>query len=135
MLGRRSLIGFLAAMLGIAVVLLVAYPAGSKSPARTKPHSATIIIHFYDEYAHDGITERRSEEGPPAPLRITRLSPGKAFSIETHAHTVDVAPGKYGIEPTKGPGGSPLPHPRAQRVTVRQGQRKQVAFITRLYDY
>ena len=109
---RRALIGTTVAIMAIAPALVGACPPRAKAAEPVPPLSGTIIIRVITEWiGQNGRVERRVEEAVRPPVRITRLSPGEAFSLETYERRVHVVPGSYRLVLETQPG-PPTSHER-----------------------
>lgn len=125
MFRRIVLIGALAAIIGVATALAAGYGAGAK-PANSRAHrSARIVIHVFTDYVRKDGSVYRVYGGCGQPVRVTRLGPRKAFSLETRHYTIPVAPGTYRVVMEEY---SHDPHNPSRRVTVKNGKTAVVTF-------
>jgi hypothetical protein len=121
----RRPIGTTVAIMAIAPALAGAYPALAKSAEPVPPRSGTILIRVITEWiGQNGGVERRVEEAIRPPVRITRLSPGEAFSLETYERRVHVVPGRYQLVLETQQGSSN----ESRKVTVRKGRITEATF-------
>ena len=122
---RRALLGTTVAIMAIAPALAGAYPPLAKSAEPAAPRSGTILIRVITEWiGQNGGVERRVEEVRRPPVRITRLRPGEAFSLETYERKVHVVPGSYQLVLETQQGS----FNESRKVTVRKGRTTAVTF-------
>lgn len=124
-ISARDALRIPAAFVGIAAALgAVGSPATAKS-AKPKVLSGRILINYYTSTVDENGAVRKAYGGCGTAVRVTRLGPGKPFSLETRNYSIPVAPGTYEVVMEEFAND---PHNPSQKVTVKEGQTAKLTF-------